>query len=158
MTGLQAQIPNTWTEEKLKQAWLVLLDKPTGDAVKVDYAMANIKNITFQKLDREGQFNEGECFSLIIMVLRGPGAPAVKAEDPNIQVTKKGGENNWTDRISGYSVTEAGSRFGFNDPDVRILFSVRRNGKLQVTANYYKLLFNRKSGPISEFVLTNVGD
>ena len=80
-------------------------------------------SITFTK-DPES-FHGGECFSLIILVLRGPGAPAVKADDPNIKVTEKGDAITWTDRISGYSVSEGAE--GFN-------FTARRNGKVQVTA------------------------
>ena len=133
-TGLRAQIPNTWTQEKLKKVY----DVPATIA----YTKADIKSIAFTKKDPES-FHGGECFSLIIMVLRGPGAPAVKAEDPNIKVTEKGDAITWTDRISGYSVSKGTE--GFN-------FTARRNGKVQVTAKYDEIPHG------SKFVLTDVGD
>ena len=54
------------------------------------------------------------------MVLRGPGAPMIKAEDPAIKVVEKGDAIIWTDRLSGYSVEQAAADFQF---------TARRNGR-----------------------------
>ena len=87
-------------------------------------------------------FHGGECFGLILTVLRGPGAPEIKADDPSIKVTEKGEVTTWTDRLSGYSVTEAAE--GFN-------FTARRNGIVTVTTNWGETPHG------SKFVLANTG-
>ena len=56
---------------------------------------------------------------------------------------KKGDAITWTDRMSGYSVSEGAE--GFN-------FTAHQNGKVQVTAKYDEI----PQG--SKFVLTDVGE
>jgi hypothetical protein len=78
---------------------------------------------------------------LVITVLRGPGAPAVKPDDPEITVTSKGDTNIWTDQLSGYSVDDAGPGFKY---------TARHDGVVRVTA---KLVEGHHD---SKFVLTGV--
>ena len=131
--GVQAQIPSAWTQEKLKKIY----DGPAT----VAFSKSQVKSITFMKKE-PASFHGGECFGLILTVLRGPGAPEIKADDPNIKVTEKGDAITWTDRLSGYSVTEAAE--GFN-------FTARRNGVVTVTANWGEIPRG------SKFVLANTG-
>jgi len=131
--GLYAQIPSTWTQEKLKKIY-------DGPAI-VAFSKSQVKSITFLKKE-PASFHGGECFGLILTVLRGPDAPEIKADDPNIKVTEKGEVITWTDRLSGYSVTQAAE--GFN-------FTARRNGKVTVTANWGEIAHG------SKFVLANTG-
>jgi len=131
--GLQAQIPSTWTQEKLKKIY----DGPAA----IVFSKSRIGSITFTKKEPES-FHGGECFDLILTVLRGPGAAVLKADDPDIKVTEKGEVITWTDRLSGYSVTQAAE--GFN-------FTARRNGKVTVTATWGEIPHG------SKFVLANTG-
>jgi hypothetical protein len=85
-------------------------------------------------------FHGGECFALIVTVLRGPGAKPVEAESPDIEVAEKGDVVTWNDRLSGYSVQQAAE--GFN-------FTARHNGAVRVTAKWYEIPHG------SKFVLAN---
>jgi hypothetical protein len=129
---LDAQIPDTWTPEKLKKLY--------GGEVTIDAANSHIKSISFVKRNPES-FHGGECFVLVITVLRGPGASAVKPDDPEITVTSKGDTNIWTDQLSGYSVDDAGPGFKY---------TARHDGVVRVTA---KLVEGHHD---SKFVLTGV--
>jgi hypothetical protein len=102
---LHAQIPDAWTQEKLKKLY--------GGEVTIASSNGHIKSLSFLKRNPES-FHGGECFVLMIMVLRGPGAPMVKAEDPNIEVTSKGDTTIWTDKLTGYSVDDGGADFGYS--------------------------------------------
>jgi hypothetical protein len=66
-----------------------------------------------------------------------------KSRRSEYQSYRKGDAITWTDRISGYSVSEGAE--GFN-------FTARRNGKVQVTAKYDEIPHG------SKFVLTDIGD
>jgi hypothetical protein len=129
---LHAQIPDTWTPEKLKKLY--------GGEVTVDAANSHIKSISFVKRNPQS-FHGGECFVLVITVLRGPGAPAVKGDDPEIKVTSEGDTTIWTDQLTGYSVDDAGPGFKY---------TARHDGVVRVTA---KLVEGQHD---SKFVLTDV--
>lgn len=82
---------------------------------------------------------------LCLLVLAGL-TTGLQAQIPNTwtqEKLKKGDVITWTDRISGYSVTEGAE--GFN-------FTARRNDKVQVTAKYDEIPHG------SKFVLTDIGD
>jgi hypothetical protein len=129
---LHAQIPDGWTLEKLKKLY--------GGEVTIDAANSHIKSISFVKRNPES-FHGGECFVLVITVLRGPGAPAVKADDPEIKVTDKGDTTIWTDHLTGYSVEDAGPGF---------MYTARHDGVVRVTAKWVEGKHD------SKFVLTDV--
>jgi hypothetical protein len=129
---LPAQIPDTWTPEKLKKLY--------GGEVTVDAANSHIKRFSFVKRNPES-FHGGECFVLVITVLRGPGAPAVKADDPEIKVISQGDTTIWTDQLTGYSVDDAGPGFKY---------SARHDGVVRVTAKWVEGKHDNK------FVLTDV--
>src|SRR5260370_29619590 len=102
---LPAQIPDVWTQEKLKKLY--------GGEVAIASSNGHIKSLSFVKRNPES-FHGGECFALIIMVLRGPGAPMLKGDDADIKVTSKGDTTIWTDKLTGYSVDYAGADFGYS--------------------------------------------
>lgn len=129
---LPAQIPDAWTGEKLKKLY--------GGEVTIDSANAHIKSIAFVKHNPQS-FHGGECFVLVIMVLRGPGAPILKGDDPEIKVTSQGDTTIWTDQLTGYSVDDAGPGFKY---------TARHSGVVRVTA---KLVEGQHD---SKFVLTDV--
>jgi hypothetical protein len=101
---LNAQIPDAWTQEKLKKLY--------GGQVTIVSGNGHIKSVAFVKQNPQS-FHGGECFALIIMVLRGPGAPMLKGDDADIKVTSEGDTTIWTDKLTGYSVDDSGSDFGF---------------------------------------------
>jgi hypothetical protein len=129
---LHAQIPDAWTQEKLKKLY--------GGEVTIASSNGHIKSVSFVKRNPES-FHGGECFVLVIMVLRGPGAPMLKGDDADIKVTSKGDTTIWTDKLTGYSVDEGGAYFGY---------SAKLKGVVRVTAK----LVEGKSD--SRFVLTDV--
>ena len=129
--SLAAQIPNTWTPESLKKIY--------GSGTSIGNAKSHIKSITFLKKEPDS-FHGGECFALIVTVLRGPGAKPVEADSPDIKVVEKGDVITWNDRVSGYSVQQAAE--GFN-------FTARHNGAVRVTAKWYEMPHG------SKFVLAN---
>jgi hypothetical protein len=129
--GLAAQIPNTWTPESLKKIY--------GSGTSIGYAKSQIKSITFIKKE-PASFHGGECFALIVTVLRGPGAKPVEAESPDIKVADKGDVITWNDGVSGYSVQQAAEGFDF---------TARHNGAVRVTAKWCEIPHG------SKFVLTN---
>jgi hypothetical protein len=101
---LNAQIPDAWTQEKLKKLY--------GGEVMIASSNGHIKSVAFVKPNPQS-FHGGECFALIIMVLRGPGAPVLHGDDADIKVTSKGDTTIWTDKTTGYSVDDSGPDFGF---------------------------------------------
>jgi hypothetical protein len=114
-TASRAQIPATWTQEKLEKLY--------GGAVTITNAKSHIKGISFAK-ESPQVFHGGECFYLMIMVLRGPGAPELKPDSADVKVVQKGNAEVWIDSISGYSV-DSGSD--------GLHFSARRDGVVQLT-------------------------
>jgi hypothetical protein len=103
----------------------------------VESMNGTIKSISFTKQDPH-TFHGGECFCLIVGVLRGPGAPGVQPDDPTITVLNKGNLLVWVDHLTGYSIENGEDGFHF---------TVSKDGVVQLTA---KLIDN---GYSSEFVL-----
>ena len=128
---LYAQIPDAWTQEKLKKLY--------GGEVTIASSNGHIKSVAFVKRNPE-TFHGGECFALIMMVLRGPGAPTLKGDDADITVTSKGDTTIWTDKRTGYSVDDSGPDFGY---------FAKLKGVVRVTA---KLVEGKND---SKFVLTD---
>ena len=132
---IQAQIPNTWTRERLIQFY-------GFRGVEVEYQGSQIKSISFIKQDPHN-FHGGECYSLILGVLRGPGGN-IDADDNGVKgitVTDSGDGSNfiWHDSVTGCEIS-SGGKDGFH-------YTVTRDGSMVLTAS---LIFGQYS---SEFKL-----
>jgi hypothetical protein len=127
---LPAQISNNWTRNGLIRIY--------GGRVAIGYVHSRITSVTFIK-PAPASFHREECLSLILMVLRGPGVPMLRPDSGDIQFIDRGKTTIWRDRVSGYSVDDAGGG---------LQFTARRNGTVRLTA---KVIRARDE---SDFVLT----
>ena len=87
-----AQIPNTWTREKLIHLY-------GSRAVNIERTGSEISSISFIKQDPHS-FHGGECFSLILQVIRGRGLTHSELSQnqlPGINVVDKGDDTIWAD-------------------------------------------------------------
>jgi hypothetical protein len=113
-----AQIPNTWTREQLIHLY-------GSRAVNIERIGSQISSISFIKEDPHS-FHGGECFCLIVQVLRGREFTHSEwSQDrlPGITVVDKGDDTIWVDSETGCAIDLGGSRF-----------MVTKNGKLILTA------------------------
>jgi hypothetical protein len=125
------QIP-LWTREQLIKFY-------GFRGVNVEYEESHISSISFVKQDPH-IFHGGECFSLVIGVLRGPEGKEIIGGDPAIRVDDDGV---WHDSITGCVIDSGRDSFHF---------TAKRSGVVVLTAS---LIPGKYS---SEFKLVSVSD
>src|SRR5271168_899195 len=84
-------VPSSWTQDQIAKHF-------GGAFVVTENGQLSIQ---FKKT-KPGGFHGGECFALVIDLLRGPEGRAVQADDASITVCDEG----WSDRVTGFLVKD----------------------------------------------------